>query len=665
MAETVLTYSPAYIVLGFSFSWSNVTFTSTDDGLTYTGSPIIINGAVPNNAKLTSITIGNNVTSISSNVFNQCSLLTTVTFTPVCQIQTLNSQVFGRCTSLLSITIPSSVTSINVDAFNGCSNLSSFEVDPASTIYSSIDGVLFSKDGATLILFPYSPTSYDVPNTVITIDIRSFFARQNLTLITFESPSQLQTIGRTAFQSCSNLTSIEIPSSVTNIDGSFLNCNKLASVTFQSPSQLSIIGSGSFNNCAFTTITIPNSVTLIDAGAFQSCSNLTSFAVEPVCQIQRFEENVFLYCYDLTSIEIPNSVTFIGASVFNSCSFLTSVILPTNVDFTSISQSLFANCIRLPLITINNNITNVGSNSFENCSALTTVVISDATAQRLNATWNSPSPPPIYPFYSAPNPVNFETTEPTIITISPSYGNRSGGEPVTIAGVNLSGSVITVTFGTTTVPASVNGGGTLITCTTPPHAIESGIPVYATVDGFNTNSLLFDYIICFKEGTKILTDKGYNLIQNLRKGDLVKTVSSGFKKIEHIGHSKMYHNANNIRSKDKLYRCPTSEYPELFEDLIITGGHSILIRDFKDSEQRLKTKDINGDTYVTDGYYRLPACVDDRTKIFDQEGIHTIWHFSLENSNYYSNYGVYANGLLVESTSNRMMVELSGMTLLE
>ena len=59
----------------------------------------------------------------------------------------------------------------------------------------------------------------------------------------------------------------------------------------------------------------------------------------------------------------------------------------------------------------------------------------------------------------------------------------------------------------------------------------------------------------------------------------------------------------------------------------------------------------------------MPACVDDRTKIFEEEGVHTIWHFSLENDNYYANYGVYANGLLVETTSNRMMVELSGMTL--
>jgi len=170
--------------------------------------------------------------------------------------------------------------------------------------------------------------------------------------------------------------------------------------------------------------------------------------------------------------------------------------------------------------------------------------------------------------------------------------------------------------------------------------------------------------ICFKEGSMILTEKGYIAVQDLRNGDLIKTVSSGFKKIQHIGHSKMYNNVNDIRSTDKLYKCCKTEYPELSEDLVITGGHSILVKNFKDHEQMEKTQEVLGKIYVTDRHYRLPACVDDRTKILEEDGVHTIWHLSLEHSNYYMNYGIYANGLLVETASNRMMVELSGMSLL-
>jgi len=190
------------------------------------------------------------------------------------------------------------------------------------------------------------------------------------------------------------------------------------------------------------------------------------------------------------------------------------------------------------------------------------------------------------------------------------------------------------------------------------------INIVVTTSSGSVTSAFTNNIICFKEGSKILTDTGYKLVQDLINGDLVKTVSSGFKKIQHIGYSKMYHNVNEIRSKDKLYKCCKTEYPELTEDLIITGCHSILVKSFKDPEQMEKTQEVLGRICVTEKYYRLPACVDDRTKIFEEEGVHTIWHFSLENSDYYMNYGVYANGLLVETTSNRMMVELSGMTLI-
>jgi len=169
-------------------------------------------------------------------------------------------------------------------------------------------------------------------------------------------------------------------------------------------------------------------------------------------------------------------------------------------------------------------------------------------------------------------------------------------------------------------------------------------------------------IICFLEGSKILhlnadNKEEYIEIEKLKKGDFIKTVKNDYKKIEDIGYSKMYNNVNDIRSTDKLYKCSKDVYPELIEDLVITGAHSILVSNFKDEQQLEKTQDVLGKIYVTGMFYRLPACVDDRTTIYDIEGIHTIWHFSLENENYYSNYGVYANGLLVESCSKRMMKE--------
>jgi hypothetical protein len=70
-----------------------------------------------------------------------------------------------------------------------------------------------------------------------------------------------------------------------------------------------------------------------------------------------------------------------------------------------------------------------------------------------------------------------------------------------------------------------------------------------------------------------------------------------------------------------------------------------------------------GNVYITDNYYRLPACADLRTRVYEREGDYTIYHLALENPDYYQNYGIYANGLLVESCSKRYLAELSGMKL--
>ena len=169
---------------------------------------------------------------------------------------------------------------------------------------------------------------------------------------------------------------------------------------------------------------------------------------------------------------------------------------------------------------------------------------------------------------------------------------------------------------------------------------------------------------CFKEGSKILTDTGYKPIETLRKGDLVKTLKHGYKPIDMIGKRDIYNPVQKERIKDQLYKCSQDKYPEVFEDLIITGCHSILVDRFTSNEQKEKAIEVNnGKLCITDNKYRLPACVDDRTSVYENKGNFTIYHIALENDDYYMNYGVYANGLLVETCSKRYLKELSNMVL--
>jgi sugar lactone lactonase YvrE len=191
-------------------------------------------------------------------------------------------------------------------------------------------------------------------------------------------------------------------------------------------------------------------------------------------------------------------------------------------------------------------------------------------------------------------------------------------------------------------------------------ALQTGI-IYTTGGGGGGG-------LCFNEGSKLLClvdEKDVHVpIEHIRPGTLVKTYVHGYKPVALIGSSKRYNPGDRIGSLDRLYICKKEAYPELTEDLILTGAHSILV-DKLTEDQKEKTKEFLGQLFMTDRKFRLMAAIDSRAEPYDKEGMYNLWHLALEHENRYMNYGIYANGLLVETASKRMMSELSGMKLLE
>ena len=173
------------------------------------------------------------------------------------------------------------------------------------------------------------------------------------------------------YDTCSGLTSVTIPNSVTSIERcAFSGCSCLTSVTI--PNSVTSIEEGVFNGCSgLTSVTIPNSVTSIGKYAFKECSGLTSVIIPN--SVTSIEMWAFYYCSGLTSVTIPNSVTSIEEGVFNGCSGLTSVTIPNSV--TSIGGSDFKNCSGLTSVTIPNSVTGIGGSAFSGCSGLTSVTI--------------------------------------------------------------------------------------------------------------------------------------------------------------------------------------------------------------------------------------------------------------------------------------------------
>ena len=197
--------------------------------------------------RLKDITLPDSVTSIGDYAFYHCPFLTSITIPD--SVTSIGYSAFRYCSSLTNVTIPSSVTSIGDRAFGECLKLISIEVSDANTYYTSIDGVLFNKDGTELLCYPRGgKTVYIIPDGITSIGNYAFFNCMNLVSVIM--PDSVTSIGEWAFYNC-EITSIVIPYSVTSIGkDAFAGCTSLVSVT------------------------ISDSVTSIDNAAFYSCTSL-------------------------------------------------------------------------------------------------------------------------------------------------------------------------------------------------------------------------------------------------------------------------------------------------------------------------------------------------------------------------------------------------------
>jgi hypothetical protein len=237
-------------------------------------------------------------------------------------------------------------------------------------------------------------------------------------------PAAVRTIGASAFQSCTGLTSVTIPAAVRTIGASaFQGCTGLTSLTI--PENLDTIGSGAFqgdNNITsvvwnarhvrcygqlfagfdqLNDVTFGDSVESIPSEMFSFCTGLTSINISN--SITTIGDAAFYYCTGLTSVSIPESVVEIGADAFSNTG-LTSVTIPTNVatiGYTAFAgnaslasviwnasnayvvfsppysenKSIFDGCNRMNSVTFGDSVRTIPAYIFYKCTGLTSVTI--------------------------------------------------------------------------------------------------------------------------------------------------------------------------------------------------------------------------------------------------------------------------------------------------
>ena len=193
----------------------------------------IRNAAFRDNYSLPSFTFPQTITRIDESAFNGCSSMKSATFKEPSSfvfvgsgsfqncglenlklpesVTTIGQSAFNSCDKLVSIDLPKTTTNVDPRAFQFCTKLTSINVDDANTMYSSVDGVLLSKDKETLKVFPPGK------------------ANDNFTLL----PPSIKTIGEYAFYYCKNLKNVTIPNKVTKIEkAAFQLCENLNTITF-------------------------------------------------------------------------------------------------------------------------------------------------------------------------------------------------------------------------------------------------------------------------------------------------------------------------------------------------------------------------------------------------------------------------------------------------
>ena len=227
----------------------------------------------------------------------------------------------------------------------------------------------------------------------------------------------------------------------------------------------------------------------------------------------------------------------------------------------------------------------------------------------------------------------------------------------------------TNSIGTSGYTVSSFGGFSLWKIASNSTGSSSQSGSYSPGNDLNSDGVyyLFPNVPCFLEGSTILCNVDgkdvYLPIETIQPGTLVKTSRSGYKAVDRIGHAPLLNPAHDERIQNRLYQCSPSKYPDLTDDLYITGCHSILV-DSMTEQQKTNTRAHIGNLYSTEGKCRLMACVDERAIPWTSEGNYTIWHMALEHTDIYMNYGIWANGLLVETCSINFMKNWSNMTLI-
>lgn len=379
--------------------------------------------------QLTSIRVPANVETIGQYAFRGCRKVTSFTFEEGSKLRKLSGAVFQYMT-LQELTIPDSVTDLDGNVFNGmsslkilnlpagftnistmgnqqqsnflfdgCTALTTVNIDENNPYFKSVDGVVFTKDGKSLIYFPRAKKIGNlVEGSTTTYDGK------------YVTPAGCQTIGTYAFKQNSNLKDLTISADLLYINREAFASSYISKLTFADRDSTLSIGDQAFNGCSYLgsagkdTLTIPAEVEINGDWAFRStrygkvvfeegntttsllrtfnsCTYLTEVTGLP--EYITSMDQTFTGCTKLTKVEFAEGA-YVNSmfATFKDCTKLVEIYIPSVGSMTSKAGNeigVFQGCTKLESVTIDE-CGFIGVKAFYGCTALKSFTMSDSVS---------------------------------------------------------------------------------------------------------------------------------------------------------------------------------------------------------------------------------------------------------------------------------------------
>ena len=294
-------------------------------------------------SNISNIIFNDKLTEIPNAVFAECPSLQKINIPNT--IKTIGNNTFGSCPNVSVITVGEGVESIDTNGFDACTNLrtlyfNAVDCDTNGTgLRSPFTACGTAQQGFDVI---FGNKVKKIPDNIFKPYIGATEAQNVYSYVkSAYIPPSVETIGYSAFDGCTSLTSVTIGDGVKSIGVyAFYYCTSLRDVTI--PDSVTSIGGSAFSNCrSLTSVTIGDSVTSIGSYAFSNLTNITSLTIPN--SVTSIGEQAFINCTNLSSVTIGNGVISISNGAFRGCTRLTSVTMSKNVK--SVPQTAFADSI--------------------------------------------------------------------------------------------------------------------------------------------------------------------------------------------------------------------------------------------------------------------------------------------------------------------------------